>query len=182
MSDERRIDPSRQPGPLDHAYRYCPHCRADMEISTDGDTRRPACTACGYVQYLNPSPAAAVIIRRGRKICLVKRRWPPRQGQWTLPAGFMEYTEDSPANARREVREETGLEVELTGLFGVDSGILPPDRPVLLITWLARETGGALRAGDDASEAGFYDLDDLPGPIAFGTHRRILDRLREEDR
>jgi ADP-ribose pyrophosphatase YjhB (NUDIX family) len=78
------------------------------------------------------------------------------------------------------VREETGLEVELTGLFAVESGLLPPDVPVLVVFYLARETGGALVAGDDADDVGFFGLDDLPGPIAFAAHRRVLAKLNAE--
>jgi 8-oxo-dGTP diphosphatase len=80
----------------------------------------------------------------------------------------------------REVREETGLEVELDGLFAAHTGVLPPDRPVLLVVYRAHETGGVLQAGDDAAAGGFFALDDLPGEIAFAAHRKVLAALRAE--
>lgn len=159
---------------LRHAYPLCPQCGTAMGRRSEGGAERPVCGACGFVQYLNPSPAAAVILRRGAEICLVKRKFPPKAGQWTLPAGFIEYDEDVAEAAAREALEETGLEVRITGLYAALSGILPPDRPVLLIVFHADVVGGLLAAGDDAAEAGWFALDELPGPIAFSTHRRVL--------
>lgn len=164
--------------PLRHAHLYCPRCGQPMGRRQEGDKVRPACTACDYVQYLNPSPAAAVIVMRDGKLCLVRRKYPPREGMWTLPAGFMEYDEEIEETAVREVREETGLDVRLNGLFAVHNGILPPDRPVLLVVYRGEEIGGELCAGDDAAAVGFYDLEALPGPIAFAAHRKVLDALR----
>lgn len=166
--------------PNRHVFPYCPRCRAEMGAGLEGGIERPTCPECGFVQYLNPAPGAGVVLLRGREICLVQRRFPPKQGQWTLPTGFMEWDETVEQTAVREVKEETGLEVELTGLFAVESGLLPPDRPVVVTFYRARETGGVLQAGDDAAAAGFFPLDELPGPIAFATHRKVLARVRAE--
>lgn len=151
-----------------------------MTTRPDNGLMRPACGECAYVQYLNPAPAAAAIILREGRLCLVRRKYPPKEGLWTLPAGFQEYDEEIEACVVREVREETGLEVEITGLFAAHTGVLPPDRPVLLVVYRVRETGGSLQAGDDAAAVGFYGLDDLPGEIAFAAHRRVIAALRAE--
>ncbi len=156
---------------------FCPRCRAGMTVRFVGGRSRPVCPECGFVQFLNPAPGAGVIVRRGETICLVERRFPPKQGQWTLPTGFVEWEEDVMETAVREAREETGLEVRLTRLFAVHSGILPPDRPVLVVFYEAEEIGGVLQAGDDAAQAGFFPLDQLPGPIAFAAHRKVLRAL-----
>ena len=164
-----------------HVFKSCPHCRADMKLELEGGVDRPVCPDCGFVQYLNPAPGAGVILRRGSQVCLVRRRFEPKKGLWCLPTGFMEWDEDVKVTATREALEETGLEVELTSLFAVESGVLPPDIPVLVIFYLGRETGGKLEAGDDADDVGFFDLDDLPGQIAFAAHRRVLARVRDLD-
>lgn len=163
-----------------HVFSYCPHCRAELKRRREGGEVRPVCPDCGFVQYLNPAPGAGVVLLRGDEICLVQRKFAPKQGQWTVPTGFMEWNETIEETAVREVKEETGLEVELVRLFAVETGILPPDLPVVVTFYVARETGGRLRAGDDAAQAGFYRLDDLPGPIAFGAHRRVLARIGGE--
>ncbi len=162
---------------LARAFPFCPRCRAAMSFRFEGGRTRPACAECGFVQYLNPAPGAGVIVRRGEQVCLVQRKFPPKVGQWTLPTGFMEWDEDIDETAVREAKEETGLDVKLTGLFAVHNGILPPDQPVVVVFYTAEEIGGQLCAGDDAAEAGFFDLDDLPGSIAFAAHRKVLRAL-----
>ena len=169
--------------PLDenpHVFRFCPSCGAEMGRRSDGGMERPACPACGFIQYLNPAPGAGVVLLRGGRVCLVRRKFEPRRGQWSLPTGFMEWDEDVRETAVREAREETGLEVALEGVYAVETGVLPPDIPVLVVFFRATEKGGRLAAGDDAAEVGFFPLDDLPDPIAFGAHRRVLARLRKE--
>jgi len=163
------------------AFPYCPFCRAVMNLQEDDGRKRPTCSVCGYIQYLNPAPAAAVIIRRGNRVCLVRRKFAPRQGMWTLPAGFMEYDETIQETAVREAAEETNLTVAVTELFAVYTGLLPPDLPVVLTVFRVEELAGELRAGDDAAAVGFFDLDQLPGEIAFGSHRKVLAVLREEE-
>lgn len=163
-----------------HVFRWCPHCRAEMGRRIEGGIERPVCPGCGFVQYLNPAPGAGVVLFRGDRICLVRRKFPPKQGQWCLPTGFMEWDEDVHETAAREALEETGLTVRLEGVHAVETGILPPDIPVLVVFFNAVETGGTLQAGDDADAVDFFPLDDLPQPIAFAAHRRVLARLLEE--
>jgi len=163
-----------------HVFKFCPHCRTEMTIRLEGGTDRPVCPECGFVQYLNPAPGAGVVVLRDRKVCLVKRKFAPKEGHWSLPTGFMEWDEDVQLTARREALEETGLKVRLTELFAVESGILPPDIPVLVVFYRAEETGGRLQAGDDAAEVGFFEVGHWPGPVAFASHRRVLVRLEKE--
>lgn len=146
----------------------------------EGGHERPACGQCGFVQYLNPAPGAGVIVMRGDAVCLVKRKFEPKKGEWCFPTGFMEWDEDVRLTAQREALEETGLEVRLTSLFSVESGILPPDIPVLVVFYRAEEIGGKLQAGDDAAEAQFFELSNLPRPIAFAAHRTVLNMLIEQ--
>ncbi len=159
------------------AFRHCPNCRADLVMVESGGRLRPTCSACGFIQYMNPAPGAGVILRRDGKICLVQRKFAPKEGQWTLPTGFMEWDEDIETTAVREAKEETGLDIELRGLFAVHNGLLPPDTPVVVVFYDADVVGGELAAGDDAAAVGFFALDDLPGPIAFAAHRKVLRAL-----
>lgn len=112
-------------------------------------------------------------------ILLVKRKFEPRRGMWSLPAGFLEADEDIRACAVREMKEETNLDVEITGLFEVYSAFDDPRTSALLVVFLARRFGGELLCGDDASEARFFALDELPSEVAFEAHRRALAHLRE---
>lgn len=139
---------------------------------------RRACPRCGFIAYRNPVPACGVVIQRNGSVLLAKRAHEPRRGTWGIPAGFMEYGEHPEATAVREVLEETGLRVLLTGVFGIYAGRDDPRTRAVLILYRARVVGGRLTAGDDASEVGFFPLDRLPRPIAFRAHREALRDLR----
>lgn len=103
-------------------------------------------------------PAVGAFVRDDAgALLLIKRR---DSGRWALPGGAQEIGESVTAAVRREVAEETGLHVEITGIVGVYSDphriIVYPDgetRQEYSVLVRARVTGGVLRAGDDAVEA-----------------------------
>ena len=101
--------------------------------------------------------AAGVIFDQDNKILLVKITY-QRFHPWGLPGGSLNYGE-SPENAvKREVWEETGLDVEIKRLLLVKTW--SPDRVGLY--YLCEITGGEVRPTDEVSEAGYFSLDDLP--------------------
>jgi ADP-ribose pyrophosphatase YjhB (NUDIX family) len=162
---------------IDPNFKHCPRCATPLELQDDHGTRRPVCPACGYVHYRNPVPAAGVLLPHGDEVLLVRRKFAPRAGAWCLPAGFMEDGETPEACAVRELREETGIEAELTGLFGVFAGFDDPRVRAVLILYTAVRLGGELVPGDDAIEAQFFHLERLPTEIAFEAHRQALTRF-----
>lgn len=155
-------------------FRFCPRCGHALALGEVGARLRLICSSCGFVFYQNPVPAVAAIIPQGDKIVLVKRAEQPHRGAWCLPAGFLEMNESPQECAMREVKEETGLDIRVARLFGVDLGRDDPRAEVVLILFLAEIVGGELRAGDDASEAGLFGPQELPKRIAFATHRRAI--------
>lgn len=162
------------------SYKFCPLCGAPLvERSVDHKTRM-VCPSCEFVHYRNPVPAAGIILMDSGGVLLVKRKFEPREGMWTLPAGFVEAEEDSAACAVREMKEETNLDVEIVRLFNVYSAFDDPRTPVVLVLYVAKKTGGDLSCGDDASEAQFFRLNDLPAEIAFRAHRWALSDIRKQ--
>jgi len=119
-------------------------------------------------------PAAGVILTWRGELLMVKRKYDPRAGAWCLPAGFMEYGETPERCALRELKEETGLSGSLGKLFGVYTGTDDPRVRAVLILYAAERAGGRLKPGDDAIEARFFPLKELPRPIAFAAHRQAL--------
>lgn len=154
--------------------RFCPRCATPLTPRDDHGQMRPSCTACGFIYYRNPVPAAGVVMERRGEVLLVRRRFEPRAGAWCLPAGFMEYGEAPERCAIRELREETGLIGRITGLLGVYAGVDDPRVRSVLILYTADRVGGRLKPGDDAIEAGWFPPTRLPRAIAFGSHRRAI--------
>ena len=158
--------------------KFCPKCAHALETRNLDGHERLVCPSCGFVFYRNPAPATAALIIRDGKVVMVKRKYDPRKGLWTLPSGFIEHLESHEACLLREVKEETNLDVDIAGLFGVYSGNDDPRTPVVLIVYLTRTKGGELVAGDDAVEIATFGLEDLP-PIAFRAHTQILEDYRK---
>jgi 8-oxo-dGTP diphosphatase len=161
-------------------FKFCPYCTKPLVLREDGMLTRLACTECDWIYYRNPVAAAGGVVIRDDRICLVRRAIAPRRGDWTLPAGFVEYDETPRECAVRELEEETGLQVEVTGIHGVYEGFDDPRHHVVLILYNMKELSHRdVIAGDDADDAGFYTLDNLPGKIAFRAHRLALNDLAQ---
>jgi ADP-ribose pyrophosphatase YjhB (NUDIX family) len=124
---------------------FCARCGAAMTVRTIDHHARAVCDRCGHVAYRNPVPAAGVVLVESGLVLMVRRKFEPRAGLWTLPAGFVEYDEHVEACAIRETLEETGLRVELTRLFGAYMAMDDPRVQVVLLLYLARRIGGERR-------------------------------------
>jgi len=159
--------------------RYCPRCAAELSEREVRGHARLVCPACEYVLYLTPAPVTCVLVERGGAILLVRRKYPPREGHWCLPAGFVEVGESPGESAVREVREETGLDVEIEGLIDCWASDEDPRTPVVSFAFAAKVVGGDLEPGDDAEEAVFFERGSVPEGIAFSSHRRLILRCFE---
>ncbi len=160
-------------------YRFCPRCGVRFGLEVRGGRERLVCTACGFVFFQNPTAGVAVLITRNDSVLLTRRAGGAQAGLWDVPGGWVEYDEDVREAARRELLEETGLDVRVGAPYEVLSNFHSPEAHVVGIWFRGEVAGGALEAGDDASDARFFPLDALP-ELAFETDRRVLERLRRE--
>lgn len=113
-----------------------------------------------------PLVGVGAIIIDGDRVVLVKRGRPPLMGKWSLPGGLLEIGETLRTCAEREVREETGLTVEIGELLGVFDRVVPDadghiQYHYVLIDFLCRRITGELCAGDDADEVRWFAAQDL---------------------
>jgi len=108
----------------------------------------------------------AIILKRDR-ILMAQRGKEPLKGWWSLPGGALETGERLADGVRREVREETGLEVRPLGILEVFERIMrdasgAPEYHYVLIDYVCRITGGALEPGDDVCAVEWVKRGDLP--------------------
>jgi ADP-ribose pyrophosphatase YjhB (NUDIX family) len=158
-------------GVLD-GWRFCPRCGVEGEHLGD----HFACPGCGHVVWSNPAPAVQALVERNGRLLLGRRAFEPSIGLWDLPGGFLDEDEHPLEALVRELREETGLEVEPRGFVGVWMEPGYQGRTVLCLTWDARVIGGAERAADDVAELAWFAPDELPGDheLAFRHFPELL--------
>ena len=115
-----------------------------------------------------PRPIVGVgaVVLDGHHVLLVRRANEPLKGEWSLPGGAVDVGETLRAAVAREVREETGLEVEPGPIVDVLDRIrLEPDGRArfhyVLVDFLCRVIGGTLCCATDADEAAWVDVDSL---------------------
>jgi 8-oxo-dGTP diphosphatase len=168
--------------PLLDDWIACPRCRAGL---VHGE-RSVECPACGFAEYANPAPTAcAVCVDDEGRILLVRRAAGVFGGYWDLPGGFLDEDEHPVETLRRELHEETGLDVEPLDFLGFwmdrysedDSG-----PSTLNLYWTARVIGGDPEAADDVSELQWFAPHGLPPAeeIAFRNVADVLQPFREE--
>ncbi len=162
------------------AYHYCPRCAGELGRREDESTSRLVCRSCGFIFYRNPLPGVAVAVVEEGRVLLAKRRSSQFDGMWCMPCGYLELNEEVREGARREFREETGLEVELGDAIFVHSNFQVPHRPVVGIWFAGRVVGGEMAPGDGVRELRFFPLDAPPDEMAFDGDKLVIERLLRE--
>lgn len=161
-----------QTQPMEHPlsqFHFCPKCGSARFVVNNEKSKH--CEACGFTYYFNPSAATVAFIVRDGSLLVVRRAKEPAKGTLDLPGGFSDMFETSEEGVRREVREETGLEVEKTQfLFSLPNQYLYSNFLVHTIDMFylcqVADTTKA-HAMDDAAEARWIPLQDLC-PEEFG--------------
>lgn len=128
----------------------------------------------------------AVIVDTG-KVLLVKRRFEPLAGEWSLPGGAVELGETLEESIAREMLEETGLEIEVGPVIEVFDRITRDDQGnvryhFVLVDYLCWPIGGTLAPASDVADAIFVDPSDLAGFELTEKARAVIARALELDR
>jgi ADP-ribose pyrophosphatase YjhB (NUDIX family) len=120
----------------------------------------------------NPFLTVDAIIELNDGIILIRRKNPPYG--WAIPGGFVDYGESLEDAARREAKEETGLDIDLIRQFHTYSEPGRDPRHHTVSTIFIAKASGTPKAADDACDVGIFTGDTLPEDIAFD-HRKILE-------
>jgi 8-oxo-dGTP diphosphatase len=122
-----------------------------------------------------PRVGSALLVRNeANQILLGKRNKDPQRGSWVIPGGKIHAFESIAEAAARELREETGLIVEVGEHFNVYEIVNPPNEHRIVIYSWGRVVGGEARPSDDISELKFFELDELGEVPVTPLVRRVL--------
>lgn len=160
---------------MDAGKKFCPWCGEPLSTKTEDGRVRLYCKAEERYLYENPVPAStAVLFDDEGRILLVLRNREPGAGEWSLPGGFVENGESPEDAAKRELEEETGLSAYGPSLIDIiyQESVFY-GTCLLIIGYSFEGFTGDITPGDDASDAKFFPIDELP-QLAFESHRTIL--------
>jgi ADP-ribose pyrophosphatase YjhB (NUDIX family) len=163
-------------------WRWCPRCREELR----GDESRLECPACGFVSYASSKATAGALVEdeEGR-VLLARRAAEPDRGRWDIPGGFLEEGEHPLEGLRRELREETGLEIEPLEFLGVWMDRYGGDstaEATLNLYWTARVVSGEPEPADDVDALHWFRADELPDRdgLAFENVPLVLSAWRQQ--
>jgi ADP-ribose pyrophosphatase YjhB (NUDIX family) len=156
--------------------RFCPLCGASVvrRVVSSDMREHPVCEGCGFVCYLHPKLVAITIPVRDGRVLLARRAIEPAHGLWTFPGGYVDWGEDVAAAARREMREEVGLDLAPAGLVGIYSYA---DAPVVIVAYHVIVPPSLEAAADshEVSEIRYFTREEIPWhALAFRSTREAL--------
>lgn len=155
---------------------YCTHCGGPLRLEVpDGDDRpRHCCRVCGLIHYRNPKMVVGCIAEWKYRILLCLRAIEPREGLWTLPAGFLENNETVAEGARREVLEETRANVgdlQPYGLYNI------PHISQIYFFFRAQLINNSFEPTDESRDVRLFKEEEIPWDrLAFPVVEKTLKR------
>jgi ADP-ribose pyrophosphatase YjhB (NUDIX family) len=144
-------------------FKFCPKCGGELKPEVGNYL---TCQKCGFKLFLNVSVAVGLIIENdNNEVLIAKRNYDPGKGQWDLVGGFAEGGEEPQEVAKREAKEELGVEIEILRL-------LPPHPdtylyqglviPLMNIFYVSKITSGEIKADDDVADFKWVSKSELP--------------------
>ena len=127
------------------------------------------------MEYTHLVSVAALVTNENDEILLVKSPW---RG-WEYPGGLIEPGESFEAALRREVREESGVEIEITGFVGICKNM---ERNIVNIDFTARYVSGELTTSEESTEVGWFTEEEAMKIITFPLTKKRLANMRSGDR
>lgn len=154
---------------------FCTFCGKPISKKYIDSKERDYCDHCHTIHYVNPLPVACCILaNEKREVALVRRKNEPYKDMWCLPIGFAEADEEVQDAALRELHEETGVIGEIIRLIDVDTIDNYFYGSLAIITYEVKQIGGSLQPGDDASDARYFPLNEIP-TLAWTSNHKALD-------
>lgn len=159
-------------------YNFCSHCGAPL---AQGDAfAAQECRTCGMWHFHNSKPCAGALVVQNGRVLMAQRAIEPFKGFWDIPGGFLEAGELPEAGAKRELLEESGLEIELDGFLGMHIDTYGNSNFYTLnMYYAAHVVSGTPRATDDVAALKWFAMDELPQEFAFAHEHRVMLDLKQ---
>jgi len=163
------------------SFCFCPRCGSSH--FSENDEKSNKCADCGFIFYLNASAAvAAIIVNENREMLLCRRACNPYKGTFDLPGGFVNLDESAEEAIRREIREETGAEIETIRYFDSFPNIYPYSgfnvHTLDIIFTCSLKAGSILTPNDDVSEIMFVPFEKIrPEEIKLSSIRKAVEKF-----
>lgn len=138
--------------------------------------RDEQCPSCG--RFANRGVSIDAVIIQDGNILLIQRGAEPYKGFWGTPGGYVSWDESTEETVQREVKEETGLEVLETRLVGVYSSPSRHPKQVINLVYLTKVGNGEPRHNDDAMDAKWFSLNNLPDQMALDHKQNIQNAIK----
>jgi len=162
---------------------FCSRCggATSRRVPAGEDRPRVVCDACGAIHYENPRLVVGAVVARGDEVLLCRRAIEPRRGFWTVPAGFLELGESAAEGARRETREETGVEVRVVAPLVCFDILRIGQIYMIFAAEPTREDGLGVGTEAESLEVRWFTWAEVPwDELAFDATRLALERARED--
>lgn len=153
---------------------HCCYCGESIIKKEIDGKFRDYCGCCNTVFYENPLPvASSIVVNENREVLLVKRKKDPYKEMWCLPIGFAESGEEVSEAALRELEEEAGVKGEIVRLIDVDTVNNYFYGSLAIVTYEVIIKSGIVSPGDDASEARYFPIFDIP-QLAWSSNEKAI--------
>ena len=133
------------------------------------------CPECG--NFTNRGLSIDAVIIKDKKILLIKRGLDPYKGFWATPGGYVGWDETIEETVKREVKEETCLDVSNLIFVGVYSSPKRHPKQVINVVYLVEVKNGKVRVSDDAVDARWFSINKIPNELAFDHRKNIKNAL-----
>ena len=158
---------------FEREVQFCPYCGHKISKIEENGRVHYYCSYCKLFIYKNPVPVVVVVVfNDAGEVLLIKRKEEPGKGKWALPSGFVEINEDPYEAASRELYEETGIVIEKLTLINVYHQKSRRYESVIVISYMGFSSQEP-QPGDDAEEAKFFAINELP-EIPFESHIKAI--------
>ena len=162
-------------------FRYCPYCANSIVEKVRFNAVRPVCSACGFVQFHDPKVAVIALVVHGSRVLLIQRAVDPAKGKWSLPGGYMDAGEMPQEALKRELQEEVGLSVKIGELIEIFPMVNDEEERIGIVLAFEGEPSGSPEipfVADDAQDAGWFSLDEIPSDVAFESTETLLNNWK----